>query len=299
MGTRLLEGKEVADRIRKDLAVRISALKEKGVVPGLAVIIVGDDPASVSYVTMKGKACQDLGMYSLTVRKPADLSEADLLQIINGLNRDPKVHGILVQLPVPRHIDVGKVIAAIDPKKDVDGFHPTNVGKMLIGEDGGFLPATPYGIHVMLKAYGIDVAGKNVVVVGRSNIVGKPMAAILMQKGVDATVTVCHSRTKDLKAITRQADVLISGIGKPLFITADMVKDGVVIADAGSNRIDDPSAKKGYRFVGDVDFDAIKDKASAITPVPGGVGPMTIVMLMSNTVLAAERSLERQGRPKV
>ena len=299
MGARLLEGKEVADRIRKDLTVRIAALKEKGVVPGLAVVIVGDDPASISYVTMKGKACQDLGMYSLTVRKPADLSEDALLQLIDELNRDPKVHGILVQLPVPRHIDVGKVIAAIDPKKDVDGFHPANVGKMLIGEEDGFLPATPYGIHVMLSSYGIDVAGKHVVVVGRSNIVGKPMAAILMQKGVDATVTVCHSRTKDLKAIMLQADVLISGIGKALFITADMVKEGAVVVDAGSNRIDDPSAPKGYRFVGDVDFDNVKEKVSAITPVPKGVGPMTIVMLMSNTVLAAERSLERQNRPKV
>ncbi len=299
MVARLLEGKEVADRIRKDLVVRIAALKERGIVPGLAVIIVGDDPASVSYVTMKGKACQDLGMYSLTVRRPADLSEEGLLQIIDELNRDPGVHGILVQLPVPRHIDVGKVIATIDPKKDVDGFHPTNVGKMLIGDGDGFLPATPYGIRVMLDAYGIDVAGKHVVVVGRSNIVGKPMAAMLMQKGADATVTVCHSRTKDLKAMTLQADVLISGIGKPHFITADMVKEGVVIADAGSNRIDDPSAPKGYRFVGDVDFDNVKDKASAITPVPKGVGPMTIVMLMSNTVLAAERSLERQDRPKV
>lgn len=299
MGARLLEGKEVADRIRKDLAVRISALKEKGIVPGLAVIIVGDDPASVSYVTMKGKACQDLGMYSLTVRKPADLSEEALLLLIDELNRDPQVHGILVQLPVPKHIDVGKVIAAIDPKKDVDGFHPTNVGKMLIGEDGGFLPATPYGIHVMLEAYGINVAGKHVVVVGRSNIVGKPMAAILMQKGIDATVTVCHSRTKDLKAITSQADVIISGIGKPLFITADMVKEGAVVADAGSNRIDDPSTLRGYRFVGDVDFENVKDKVSAITPVPKGVGPMTIVMLMSNTVLAAERFLESQKRPKV
>lgn len=294
-----MEGKEVADRIRKDLLFRIAALKEKGIVPGLAVIIVGDDPASVSYVTMKGKACQDLGMYSLTIRKPADLSEEALLRLIEELNEDPKVHGILVQLPVPEHIDVGKVIAAIDPNKDVDGFHPVNVGKMLIGEGDGFLPATPYGVRVMLSAYGIDVAGKHVVIVGRSNIVGKPMAAILMQKGVDATVTVCHSRTRDLKSLTSQADVLISGIGKARFITADMVKEGAVVVDAGSNRIEDPSTTKGYRFVGDVDFEKVKDKVSAITPVPNGVGPMTIVMLMSNTVLAAERYLERHERPKV
>jgi len=238
-------------------------------------------------------------MHSITVRKPADLSEEALLQLIDELNRDPLVHGILVQLPVPRHIDVGKVISAIDPRKDVDGFHPMNVGKMFIGEDGGFLPATPYGIQVMLSTYGIEVAGKHVVIVGRSNIVGKPMAAILMQKGVDATVTVCHSRTSNLRELTSQADVLISGIGKAGSITADMVKEGAVVVDAGSNRIDDPTAPRGYRFVGDVDFEAVREKASAITPVPGGVGPMTIIMLMHNTVLAAERSLEGQARPKV
>jgi len=299
MGARLLEGREVADRMRKDLVERIASLKERGTVPGLAVIIVGDDPASVSYVKMKGRSCQDLGMHSITVRKPADLSEEALLQLIDELNRDPLVHGILVQLPVPRHIDVGKVISAIDPRKDVDGFHPMNVGKMFIGEDGGFLPATPYGIQVMLSTYGIEVAGKHVVIVGRSNIVGKPMAAILMQKGVDATVTVCHSRTSNLRELTSQADVLISGIGRAGFITADMVKEGAVVVDAGSNRIEDPTAPRGYRFVGDVDFEAVREKASGITPVPGGVGPMTIIMLMHNTVLAAERSLEGQARPKV
>lgn len=285
--------------MRKDLLERIASLKERGTVPGLAVVIVGDDPASVSYVKMKGRACQDLGMHSITVRKPADLGEEALLQLIDELNRDPLVHGILVQLPVPRHIDVGKVISAIDPRKDVDGFHPMNVGKMFIGEDGGFLPATPYGIQVMLSTYGIEVAGKHVVIVGRSNIVGKPMAAILMQKGVDATVTVCHSRTSNLRELTSQADVLISGIGKAGSITADMVKEGAVVVDAGSNRIDDPAAPRGYRFVGDVDFEAVREKASGITPVPGGVGPMTIIMLMHNTVLAAERSLEGQARPKV
>lgn len=299
MGARLLEGKEVADRMRKDLLERIASLKERGTAPGLAVIIVGDDPASVSYVKMKGRACQELGMHSITVRKPADLGEEALLQLIDELNRDPLVHGILVQLPVPRNIDVGKVISAIDPRKDVDGFHPMNVGKMFIGEDGGFLPATPYGIHIMLSTYGIDVAGKHVVIVGRSNIVGKPMAAILMQKGVDATVTVCHSRTSNLRELTSQADVLISGIGRAGFITADMVKEGAVVVDAGSNRIEDPTAPRGYRFVGDVDFEAVREKASGITPVPGGVGPMTIIMLMHNTVLAAERSLEGQARPKV
>lgn len=301
MGARLIEGKEIADQIRKDLVRRIAELKEKDVTPGLAVIMVGDDPASASYVKMKGKACQDLGIYSQTLRMPADYSEASLLQLIDELNHDPKVNGILVQMPVPSHIDVSKVVSAIDPDKDVDAFHPVNVGKMLIGENDGFLPATPHGIQVMLAAYGIDVAGKHVVIVGRSNIVGKPLAAILMQKGpgADATVTICHSRTRDLKTITSQADVLVSAMGKANFIKADMVKDGAVVVDVGSNRVDDASLPKGYRFVGDVDFEAVKEKVSAITPVPGGVGPMTIIMLMQNTVQSAERALVRHKRPKV
>jgi len=299
MCARLLEGKGVADRIREDLVDRLAALRAKDIVPGLAVIMVGDDPASASYVNMKGKACQELGIYSQTLRMPADLSEEALLKMIDELNGDPQINGILVQMPVPGHIDVSKVISAIDPQKDVDAFHPVNVGKMLIGEDGGFLPATPHGIQVMLSSYGIEVAGKHLVIVGRSNIVGKPLAAIMMQKGVDATVTVCHSRTKDLKGITSQADVLVCAMGKARFITAEMVKEGAVVVDVGSNRIEDPSSPRGYRFVGDVDFEAVKDKVSAITPVPKGVGPMTIVMLMHNTVLAAERSQERQYRPKV
>jgi methylenetetrahydrofolate dehydrogenase (NADP+)/methenyltetrahydrofolate cyclohydrolase len=301
MGAILLEGKEVADRLRKDLTRRIAELQLEGVVPGLAVIMVGDDPASSSYVRMKGKACQELGIYSRTLRMPSDCSEESLLRLIDDLNRDPKIHGILVQMPVPRHIGVSKIIAAIDPDKDVDAFHPVNVGKMLIGEGDGFIPATPHGIQVMLSAYGIDVAGKHVVIVGRSNIVGKPLAAILMQKGegADATVTVCHSRTRDLKAITSQADILVCALGKARFITADMVREGAVVVDVGSNRVPDPTVPKGYRFVGDVDFAAVKEKVSAITPVPKGVGPMTIIMLMQNTVLAAERALERQARPKV
>lgn len=301
MVAKLIEGKAVADRIRKDLIARIAELQSKGVTPGLAVIMVGDDPASASYVRMKGKACQDLNILSRTLQLPADLNETKLLQLIEELNRDPEIDGILVQMPIPAHIDVSKVIGAIDPDKDVDAFHPVNVGKMLIGEEGGFLPATPHGIQVMLSAYGIDVAGKHVVIVGRSNIVGKPLAAILMQKGpgADATVTVCHSRTRDLKEITSRADVLVSAIGRPDFIRADMVREGAVVVDVGSNRIDDPGSKKGYRFVGDVAFEAVKEKVSAITPVPGGVGPMTIIMLMENTVLSAERALERRGRPKV
>ena len=299
MGARSLEGKEVADHIRADLVQRIAELKRKGVTPGLAVIMVGDDPASASYVGMKGRACSELGLHSVSLHKPAEFSERELLDLISQLNHDPLVHGILVQMPVPGHIDVSKVIGAIDTDKDVDAFHPVNVGKMLIGDTDGFFPATPHGIQVMLAHYGIKVAGKHVVIVGRSNIVGKPLAALMMQKAADAdaTVTVCHSRTKDLKALTCQADVLVSAMGRAKFITADMVKEGAVVVDVGSNRVEDPTTTKGYRFVGDVDFEAVKDKASAITPVPKGVGPMTIVMLMQNTVLAAERCLERQARP--
>jgi methylenetetrahydrofolate dehydrogenase (NADP+)/methenyltetrahydrofolate cyclohydrolase len=301
MGARILEGKQVADGVKRGLRERIAVLEARGVVPGLAVIMVGDDPASASYVSMKGKACQELGLRSRALRMPVDLPEDDLLKLIDGLNHDPEINGILVQMPVPKHIDVGKVIAAIDPDKDVDAFHPINVGKMLIGSGDGFLPATPHGIQVLLAAYGIDVAGKHVVIIGRSNIVGKPLAAILMQKGkgADATVTVCHSRTRDLRAITTQADVLVCAVGKAGFVTADMVREGAVVVDVGSNRIEDPAAPRGYRFVGDVDFEAVREKASAITPVPKGVGPMTIAMLMYNTVLAAEKALERQGGPKV
>jgi len=301
MGAKIIDGKEIADQIRKDLTRRIAKLRSEGVTPGLTVILVGDDPASSSYVRMKGKACQELGIYSQTLLKPSDYSEGSLLGLIEKLNDDPMIHGILVQMPVPGHIDVSKIVRAIDPNKDVDAFHPVNVGKMLIGESDGFLPATPHGIQELLSRSGHEVAGKHVVIVGRSNIVGKPLAAILMQKNqaADATVTVCHSRTENLKDITLQADVLISAMGKANFIKADMVKEGAVVVDVGSNRIDDPTAPRGYRFVGDVDFAAVKEKVSAITPVPGGVGPMTIIMLMQNTVQAAEKALERQRRPKV
>jgi len=297
MYAKIMEGKPVADQIKKDLIRRIAELQLEGVTPGLAVIIVGDDPASSSYVRMKGKACNELGIYSQTLRMPSDYSEESLLHLIGDLNRNPKIDGILVQMPVPGHIDVGKIVRAIDPDKDVDAFHPVNVGKMLIGEKDGFLPATPHGIQELLAYNDLPVAGKHVVVVGRSNIVGKPLAAILMQKGdgADATVTVCHSRTHNLPQITSQADVLVSAIGRAGFIKADMVKEGAVVVDVGSNRVEDPSSPKGYRFVGDVDFEAVREKASAITPVPGGVGPMTIIMLMQNTVLAAERALERHG----
>ena len=291
----LIEGKPIADEIRKELRERIAALKGKGVVPGLAVILVGDDAASQTYVRMKGRASEELGMYSQTILKPSDLTETELLQQIDELNADPRVHGILVQLPLPRHIDERKVLVRIDPKKDVDAFHPINVGKILIGDHSGFLPATPYGIQELLVRSGNPPSGKHVVILGRSNIVGKPLAAMLMQKDgrADATVTICHSRTKNLDDITRTADILISAMGAgAAFVKADMVKKGAVIIDVGSNRVLDPSVARGYRLFGDVDFEAVREKASAITPVPGGVGPMTIVMLMRNTVKAAEMMLE-------
>lgn len=293
MSAKIISGAEIAEQIRQELRKDIASLKEKGVTPGLAVVLVGEDPASQSYVRMKGKACEELGLFSQTIVKPADTSEEELLALIDSLNADPRIHGILVQLPLPKHIDENKVILRIDPNKDVDGFHPINVGKMLIGEPG-FLPCTPHGIQEMLIRSGVDPEGKHVVVVGRSNIVGKPVAAILVQKrkGANATVTIAHSRTRDLASITRSADILVAAMGSPQFIKADMVREGAVVIDVGSNLIDDPSAKRGYRWVGDVDFEAVKEKASAITPVPGGVGPMTIVMLMKNTVLSASRALE-------
>ena len=287
----LILGKTVSESIYSELRVRIEALKSKGTTPGLAVVLVGTDPASEVYVRMKGKKCEELGMHSVTVVMPENTSEADLLKKVSELNKDSSIHGFLVQLPLPSHIDEKKVINAIDPKKDVDCFHPVNVGKMLIGEPD-FLPATPAGVQQMLIRSGVDTKGKHVVVVGRSNIVGKPMMAMMVQKGdgADSTVTVVHSRTKDLPSITRQADILIVAIGKANFITADMVKKGVVVIDVGTNRIDDPSSPKGTKLVGDVEFEGVKNKASKITPVPGGVGPMTICMLMANTVAAAEKA---------
>lgn len=292
MSCKIISGPEVAGQIYDELRGRIEAVKSKGVMPGLAVILVGDDPASQVYVRNKGKKCEELGMHSETIVLPKETTESELLAKIDALNRDPAIHGFLVQLPLPDHIDEDKVIQAIDPLKDVDGFHPVNVGNMLIGKPG-FLPATPAGVQQMLVRSGIEIAGKHVVIVGRSNIVGKPMAALLVQRGADATVTVVHSRTKDLPSITRQADILIVAIGKARFIGADMVKEGAVVIDVGTNRIDDPTHPKGSRLVGDVDFDAVAKKASAITPVPGGVGPMTICMLMANTVKAAEDSISR------
>ena len=289
MAADLILGKEVAEEVFVDLRKRIAALKDAGTVPGLAVILVGDDPASQVYVRNKVRKCEELGMRSVKIEMPATTTQEELLAKVSELNSDPSVHGFLVQLPLPKHIDEKAVINAIDPAKDADCFHPVNVGKMLIGEPD-FLPATPAGVMEMLKRRGIQTAGKHAVVIGRSNIVGKPMAAILMQRGADATVTVANSRTEDLASITRTADILIAAVGKPGFVTADMVKEGAVVIDVGTNRVDDPSSPKGSRLVGDVDFEAVKEKASWITPVPGGVGPMTICMLMANAVRAAERA---------
>ena len=290
MTARMILGKDVSESIYGELRERIGALKAKGIVPGLAVVLVGEDPASQVYVRMKGKKCEELGMHSVTIVMPETTTQEELLAKVDELNRDPSVHGFLVQLPLPKHIDEEAIINAVDPSKDVDCFHPFNVGKMLIGEPD-FLPATPAGVQQMLIRSGTETAGKHVVIVGRSNIVGKPMAAMMMQKGkgADSTVTVTNSRTPDLASITSQADILIVAMGRPRFITADMVKQGAVVIDVGTNRIPDPSAKNGSRLVGDVDFDNVKEKASAITPVPGGVGPMTICMLMANTVHAAEK----------
>ena len=289
MAADLILGKEVAEEVFVDLRKRIDALKAAGTLPGLAVILVGEDPASQVYVRNKVRKCEELGMRSVKIEMPASTTQEELLAKVAELNADPAIHGFLVQLPLPKHIDEKAVINAIDPAKDADCFHPVNVGKMLIGEPD-FLPATPAGVMEMLKRRGIQTAGKHAVVIGRSNIVGKPMAAILMQRGADATVTVANSRTENLPEITRTADILIAAVGKPGFVTADMVKDGAVVIDVGTNRIDDPSSPKGSRLVGDVDFEAVKEKASWITPVPGGVGPMTICMLMANAVRAAERA---------
>lgn len=289
MTAQIISGKELAKEIRAELKDEVAQLKEKGITPGLRVILVGEDPASQVYVRNKAKACEKLGIHEVTDELPADTSEEDLLALIDKYNKDPMYHGILVQLPLPKHINESKVLYAIDPMKDVDGFHPVNVGKLMIG-DPFFLPCTPHGIQQMLLRSGNDPAKKHVVVVGRSNIVGKPIANILLQKkdGANATVTICHTGTDDIAKHTKQADIVIAATGWPNTVTADMVKDGVVVIDVGVNRIDDPTKEKGYRLVGDVDFENIKEKATAISPVPGGVGPMTITMLMKNTVRAAK-----------
>ncbi len=292
MAAEIIDGNSIAKQIRGELEEEIKKLKEENnTTPGLAVVLVGENPASQVYVRMKNKACHDIGVYSEQHSLSKDISEADLLKLIDKLNEDSKIHGILVQLPLPEHIDESKVLYRIKPEKDVDGFHPVNLGKMLIGEPG-FLPCTPFGVQKLLIYSGVNLEGAHVVVVGRSNIVGKPVANMLLQKQKDAnaTVTVCHSRTKDLASITRQADVLIAAIGRPEMITADMVREGAVVIDVGVNRVDDPGRKRGYKLVGDVKFDEVSQKCRAITPVPGGVGPMTITMLLYNTVKSAKNS---------
>ena len=295
MAAKIIDGKQIAETIRGELKNRISVLKEKGITPGLGVILVGNNPASRSYVTAKERACDSIGIYSDDNRLPEDVTETDLLKKINEMNVDPKIHGILVQLPLPKHINESTVLLAIDPKKDVDGFHPINVGKMMIGEDT-FFPCTPHGVLQMLLRSKIETSGKHVVVIGRSNIVGKPVANMLLQKrdGANATVTLCHTGTKSIESHTLQADILIVASGFPNTVTADMVKPGAVVIDVGVNRIKDNTKKSGYRLVGDVDYDGVSAIASAITPVPGGVGPMTITMLLYNTVLSAEIEL-REG----
>jgi len=289
MVAQIINGNEIAKGIRSEIKGEVDVLKKAGIEPGLVVLIVGEDPASQVYVRKKGEACNEMGICSETIRLPATTTEDELLKLVDKYNKDEKFDGILVQLPLPKHISEEKVLLRIDPGKDVDGFHPINVGKMVVGSEC-YLPCTPHGVQELLVRTGNDPAGKHVVVLGRSNIVGKPVACILIQKakGADATVTICHSRTKNLAEITRQADILIAAIGSPKFVKADMVKDGVVVIDVGINRIDDPAAKGGTRLVGDVDFEPVKAKAKAITPVPGGVGPMTIAMLMKNTVQAAK-----------
>jgi len=292
MPAKIISGKEVAAAIREELKLRAQKLKEKGVVAGLGVILVGEDPASVSYVTAKAKAAEEIGIFEETVRLPGDASEEEILKNVDRLNSDQRFHGVLVQLPLPKWVNPDKVINFISPEKDVDGFHPVNVGKLLRGEPCP-LPCTPYGIQQMLVRSGYSPEGQHVVICGRSNIVGKPLAALLMQKkpGANATVTVCHTGTRDIKKHTLQADILVAAMGAPKVITAEMVREGCVVIDVGVNRVPDPAAAKGFRLVGDCDFEAIKEKAAAITPVPGGVGPMTVTMLMMNTIEAAERSL--------
>ena len=289
MTARIIDGKQVAADMREELKQEITRLKKQGIVPGLGVILVGDDPASQSYVTAKERACENIGIYSDNISLPADTSQKELMTLVEKMNNDVKINGVLVQLPLPGGLDESEVLLAIDPAKDVDGFHPINVGKMMIGEKS-FLPCTPHGIVQLLIRSGVTIEGAEVVIVGRSNLVGKPLANMLIQKkpNANATVTICHTRTRDLAVHTKRADIIVAAAGRPNTVTAEMVKDGAVVIDVGVNRVEDATKKKGYRLVGDVDFEAVKEKASLITPVPGGVGPMTITMLLYNTVESAK-----------
>ena len=290
MPAELLDGIAVARAIRNEVAEEVIVQKARGVMPGLAVVLVGEDPASTVYVRNKGRACEEAGMHSVTIRLPATTSQAELLAVVDQLNADPAIHGMLVQMPLPKQCNADEVIRRIDPAKDVDGFHPINAGKLIIGEKDGFAPCTPAGVMELLRRYNVTTSGAEVVIVGRSNIVGKPMASLLIQPGIDATVTICHSRTKDLARHTRRADILIAAIGRARFVTADMVKPGATVIDVGINRVDEPRAKHGYILAGDVDFAAVREVAGRITPVPGGVGPLTIAMLLKSTLVAAARA---------
>ena len=285
----LINGKEVAQQVRAGLVSQIQELKEQGVTPGLAVILVGKDPASQVYVGSKVRACAELGLRSFHYELPEETTQEELISLIHRLNGDPEVHGILVQSPPPRHIDESAVILNIDPRKDVDGFHPVNVAKLVLEDETGFVPCTPLGCMELLKSAGVETAGKHAVVIGRSMIVGKPMAHLLLGKKANATVTVAHSRTADLPGLCRTADILVAAVGRPAMVTRDFIKPGAVVIDVGINRIADATRPRGYRIVGDVDFDGVQDLCSSITPVPGGVGPMTIAMLMANTVKACRQ----------
>ena len=286
-----IDGIAVAAKVMEETRLRIAALAQRGITPGLAVVLVGDDPASRAYVRSKDRKAAELGLHSVKKELKSDTTQAELMSVVAELNADPSIHGILVQSPPPPHIDEAEIVKAIDPRKDVDGFHPVNVAKLAMEDPTGFVPCTPLGCIRLLMEAGIETAGRKAVVVGRSMIVGKPMALLLMKRGPggDATVTVAHSRTRDLAAVTREADIVIAAIGRPHFLGADHIREGAVVIDVGINRIEDPSHPKGYRLVGDVDYDAVAEQCAAITPVPGGVGPMTIAMLMSNCVTAAER----------
>ncbi|HWO88041.1 MAG TPA: bifunctional methylenetetrahydrofolate dehydrogenase/methenyltetrahydrofolate cyclohydrolase FolD [Gemmatimonadales bacterium] len=292
MSATIIDGQAIGKQIREELRERVARLRERGITPGLTVVIVGEDPASQVYVRMKGKAADELGMKSETIRLSAATPESELMALVDRLNADPTVHGILVQSPLPKPLNFDRVIRRLDPDKDVDGFHPVNVGKYVIGDQTAFKPCTPWGVVELLRRSGIDPRGLHAVVVGRSMIVGRPVANLLLQDvpGGNATVTICHTKTRDLASVTRQAEILVVAAGRPEVITGDMIRPGAVVIDVGVNRVDDPSSEKGYRLTGDVKFSEAKEVASAITPVPGGVGPMTIAMLMTNTVVAAERA---------
>jgi methylenetetrahydrofolate dehydrogenase (NADP+) / methenyltetrahydrofolate cyclohydrolase len=290
---KLIDGRAIAEKVYVDLRGEIAELKSKGVTPGLAVVLVGDNPASRAYVRSKDKMCRDLGLHSVKLELPASTTQTELLARVEVLNHDPAIHGILVQSPPPKQIDEAAIVRALDPRKDVDGFHPENIARLVIGDPCGFVPCTPLGIQRLLIESKIDIGGAHVVILGRSMIVGKPLALLLMQKNKNgnATVTVAHSRSRELEKITRSADILIAAIGQPNFVKAEHIRDGTVVIDVGINRVNDAASERGYRLVGDVVFDDVSKKASAITPVPGGVGPMTIAILMSNTVKACRQSL--------